>query len=178
MSNAAERIQTLRTEQSERRASGNFITKADLDRIVVLWRQPDLLALWGIPYAMRESCQQTPKHLWDARHSFYEKPIANRTYARRNPTDLSDWIWLGQCGWWGSLLPEERTAIEVWLSPLEMLGLVPKGPCEFVDLRKEFRGQTYDEAVWGKRPTAKIHPELGHAIIPGMGLDDMAIVRV
>jgi hypothetical protein len=178
MSNAAERLHALRTEQSERRASGNFIAKTDLDKIVVLWRQPDLLALWGIPYAMRESCGQTPKHLWDARRSFYEKPIANRTYARRDPTNLDDWIWLGQCGWWGSLLPEERVAIEVWLSPLEMLGLVPKGPCDFVDLRKEFRGQSYDEAVWDKRPTAKIHPEIGQAIIPGMGLDDMAIARV
>lgn len=175
---SAARYAELVHAQAARRANCQFITKVDLDKIVVLWCKPDCLSLYGIPYAMREGCGQTPKHLWDARSSFYEKPIANRAYARRNPTNLDDWIWLGQCGWWGSLLPEERSAIEVWLSPLEMLGLVPKGPCEFVDLRKEFRGQTYDEAVWGKRPTAKIHPEIGQTIIPGMGLDDLAIARV
>lgn len=151
--NIAEQLQNIYTKQAKKRASGDAISKADLDKIVVLWRQPDLSALWGIPYAMRMECGQTPKHLWDAHKSFYDKPIGNRVYARRNPIDLSDWIWLGQPGWWGSLLPEERATIEVWLSPLEMFGLVPKGPCEFVDLRKEFRGQSYDEAVWGKRST-------------------------
>jgi hypothetical protein len=151
MGDAEIRLQETRRQQAERRASGNVITKADLDKIVVLWRQPDLLALWGIPYSMREGCGQTPKHLWDARRSFYEKPISNRVYTRSNPTNLDDWIWLGQCGWWGSLLPEERAAIEVWIAPLETLDLVPTGPCEFVDLRKAFRGQTYDQAICGKK---------------------------
>ncbi len=30
---------------------------------------------------------------------------------------------------------------------------VPIGPCEFVDLRKAFGGRTYDEAIWGKKPS-------------------------
>lgn len=154
MSNAAERLQTIYAEQAERRASGNILTKAKLDGIVVLWRQPDLMALWGIPYSMREGCGQTPKHLWDARDRDMRRPVRSGAH-QSNPVDLSDWIWLGQFGWWGSLLPEEQATIRVWLSPLEMLGLVPQGPCEFVDLRKEFRGKTYDEAIWGKHSTAE-----------------------
>lgn len=157
MNDATERLRIIYAEQAEKRVSGKFISKADLDKIVVLWRQPDLLALWGIPYAMREGCGQTPKHLWDARERDMRRPFRSGVYQSK-PVDLSDWIWLGQPGWWGSLLPEERAAIEVWLSPLEMLGLVPGGPCEFVDLRKEFRGQSYDEAIWGKRPTLKTNP--------------------
>jgi hypothetical protein len=174
MSTSAERLQALRTQQAERCASGNFITKADLDEIVVLWRKSDCLSLYGIPYAMRESCGQTPRHLWDAQNADYRRSPMDTT----KRVDLSDWIWLGSPGWWGSMLPEERTAVEVWLAPLYTFGLVPGNAYEFVDLRKAFRGQTYDEAVWGKRPTAKIHPELGQFIIPGMGLDDMAIARV
>lgn len=149
MNTATERLATLYRRQAERRASGKFVTKTDLDKIVVLWRQPDLLALWGIPYAMREECQQTPYHLWQARNADYRRSYCDTT----KRVDLSDWIWLGQCGWWGSLLPEERAAIEVWLSPLEMLRLVPTGPYEFVDLRKAFGGRSYDEAIWGKKPS-------------------------
>jgi hypothetical protein len=151
MGDAEIRLRETRRRQAEKRASGDVITKADLDKIVVLWRQPDLLALWGIPYSMREGCGQTPKHLWEARRSFYEKPISNRVCARSNPTNLDNWIWLGQLGWWGSLLPEERAAIEIWLAPLATLDLIPRDPCAFVDLRKMFRGQTYDQAIWGRK---------------------------
>lgn len=153
MNDAAERLRSIYAEQAERRASGNIVDKAKLDKIVVLWRQPDLLALWGIPYAMRADCGQTPKHLWDARDRDMRRPVRSGVY-RSNPVDPSDWIWLGQPGWWGSLLPEEQAAIRVWISPFKMLGLIPAGPCEFVDLRKEFRGRSYDEAIWGKHPTA------------------------
>lgn len=150
MGDATEQLQAIYAKQAEKRASGKFITKADLDKIVVLWRQPDLMALWGIPYAMREDCGQTPKHLWDARNRDIRRPVRSGVYHSK-PVDLSDWIWLGQPGWWGSILPEEQNAIRVWLSPLEILGLIPVSPCDFVDLRKEFQGKTYDEAIWGKR---------------------------
>ena len=35
-----------------------------LDSVVILWRQPDTLALWGIPYKMREDGGQQPYDLW------------------------------------------------------------------------------------------------------------------
>lgn len=35
-------------------------------RPVVLWRQPDTLTLWGIPYDMRRDCGQSPGDLWAA----------------------------------------------------------------------------------------------------------------
>ena len=171
---SAERYNRLVHAQAEQRASGNFTTKADLDRIVVLWRKPDCLSLYGIPYAMREGCGQTPKHLWDARDADYRRSPLDTT--RR--VTLDDWIWLGSPGWWGSMLPEERTAVEVWLAPLYTLDLVPRNVCDFIDLRKEFRGQTYDEAIWGKRPTAKVHPTTGQFVIPGIGFDELAIVRI
>ena len=150
MSTALEQLATLYRDQAERRASGKFVSKPDLDKIVVLWRRPDCMSLYGIPYAMREGCGQTPKHLWNARERDLRRPVRSGVYQSK-PVDLSDWIWLGQPEWWGSMLPEERAAIEVWLSPLDMLGLVPTGFCEFVDLRKAFGGKTYDQALWGKQ---------------------------
>ncbi len=153
---SAARYAEVVTERRLRRERGEFLTKEKLDKIVVLWRQPDLMALWGIPYSMREECGQTPKHLWDARHRFYEKPISNRVYARSNPTNLDDWIWLGSPGWWGGHLPESQVAIEIWLAPLKVLDLIPMDEMAFVDLRKAFRGQTYDEAIWGKAPSVAI----------------------
>lgn len=147
---SAARYAEFMTAQRLRRERGEFKTKADLDKIVVLWRQPDTLALWGIPYAMRNECQQTPYDLWRAAHE-YRAPSTRAGQAKR--VNLSDWIWLGSPGWWGGLLPEERTAIEVWLAPLAMLDLIPRDVCAFVDLQKAFRGQTYDQAIWGKAPS-------------------------
>lgn len=142
---SAARYTESMTAQRLRRERGEFKTKADLDKIVVLWRQPDTLALWGIPYAMRDECQQTPYDLWKSSRGEGYGPTAPRYRA-----DLSDWIWLGSPGWWGGHLPESRIAIQVWLAPLAMLDLIPRDELAFVDLRKAFRGQTYDQAIWGK----------------------------
>lgn len=150
---SAARYAERMTAQRLRRESGQYITKADLDKIVVLWRQPDTLALWGIPYAMRESCQQTPYDLWRVAHS-HRAPMSRAGQVKR--VNISDWIWLGQPGWYGAMLPKERTAVEVWLAPLTTIDLISRDELAFVDLQKTFRGQTYDQAIWGKAPSAVV----------------------
>lgn len=95
---------------------------AALDTIVVLWRQPDTLALWGIPYAMREG--QSPGDLWRAREA-HKVPRPGHYGSQR--IDLSDWICLGWPGWWGSIPREEQAEIKTWLDGRE----VPQNPCEW-----------------------------------------------
>jgi hypothetical protein len=64
---------------------GNASAKGDLSTIKALFRQPDTLALWGIPHELRPG--QSPKDL----HARYR----------------SDWIFLGYPGWYGNM-PESR----------------------------------------------------------------------
>ncbi len=148
---SAARYAASATERRLRRERGEFITKAELDKIVVLWRQPDTLALWGIPYSMRDECQQTPYDLWKSSRGEGYGPTAPRYRA-----NLSDWIWLGSPGWWGGHLPESRITIQVWLAPLAILDLIPRDECAFVDLQKAFGGKPYDQAIWGKAPSVAI----------------------
>jgi hypothetical protein len=94
----------------------------DLSTIRILWRQPDTMTLWGVPYLMREG--QQPGDIWRARQA--------RGWAR--PADygsaqvsLADWIYLGEPGWWGHMSTEDQDAAEAWLVGRE----VPGNPCEW-----------------------------------------------
>jgi hypothetical protein len=91
----------------------------EVSKILVLFREPDTMALYGIPYRMREG--QQPGDLWRR----YGTPRAA----------LSDWVWLGSPGWWGSITPADRERIETWLEDIRLL--VPQGPYEWTDLTKE-----------------------------------------
>jgi hypothetical protein len=81
-----------------------------LDTIKVLFRQPDALALWGIPYDMRPS--QSPKDL----HAKYRK----------------DWIFLGYPGWFGSLSQDDIREIKAFLA--QHRGNIPENPYEWTRL--------------------------------------------
>jgi hypothetical protein len=86
------------------------------DRLVtirVLYREPDTMSLWGIPYEMRKAVGQQPRDI--------------DIYHRRG------WIWLGSPGWWGSLSAEEQLAVSAWLAALPE-GCIPEGPCEWCSL--------------------------------------------
>jgi hypothetical protein len=96
-------------------------TLRELASVEVLWRQPDTLALWGIPYGMRAG--QAPYDIWRAR--------------RDGPArvGVSDWIWLGQPGWWGDLSRERRAAVEAYLAALDP-DVIPGGPCEWAEVSR------------------------------------------
>lgn len=68
----------------------------------VLFRAPDTLALYGIPYTLRKG--QAPRDLWCSRVN------------GRDPGPWPYWQFLGQPGWWGTLLQPEIEAIEAWLA--------------------------------------------------------------
>ena len=103
--------------------------KHKLNSIVVLYRQPDTLALWGIPYAMRPG--QQPRDLFRAHRDYVPPPPGH--YGRKQ-IDISDWIWLGSPGWWGTLSKEEQGEIEAFLRSHE--GDIPQGPDKWRDIRQ------------------------------------------
>jgi hypothetical protein len=94
----------------------------DLSPIRVLWRQPDTLALWGVPYDMRPG--QQPGDLWRARQA-YRPPRYGVLASPR--ISLSDWVYLGSPGWWGSMPREDQASVKEWLTGRD----APGGPGEW-----------------------------------------------
>ena len=68
------------------RAPTNWTLEAPLSSIRVLYRAPDSLTLWGIPYDLRPG--QEPRKILER---FRQRGTAE------------DWIYLGEPGWFGSL---------------------------------------------------------------------------
>jgi len=100
-----------------------------LAAIKVLWRRPGTLCLYGIPYLMREG--QSPYDLWRA-HEEWKAPPPGHYGSKR--IDLSDWIWLGSPGWWGSYSKADHTAIKAWLDLPHVKPCIPGNPCEWSPL--------------------------------------------
>lgn len=84
-----------------------------LDSIRVLFRLPDTLALYGIPYDLRPG--QSPKDL----HSRYRE----------------GWIFLGYPGWAGPISSDDAQEISEFLAKHE--GNIPEGPYEWTRLEPE-----------------------------------------
>ena len=106
----------------------------DLSKIKVLWREPDVMSLWGIPYEMRQG--QSPRDLYLA--EWPTKRPWTEHYGRGQPEKLSrqvpsGWIWLGTPGWWGSLSSEDQAAIQAFLAGIPK-DMIPSGPGEWVSL--------------------------------------------
>lgn len=102
-----------------------------LDTIRVLYREPDTLALWGIPYEMRRDVGQAPRHLL-ARHR------AGTLCMFGDPP----WIWLGSPGWYGHLARSEQRLIRAWLAAVDVLlgeGTVPGNPHEWSEIPEGLR---------------------------------------
>jgi hypothetical protein len=95
-----------------------------LAKIRVLWRAPDTADLWGLPYDLREG--QTPYDLFKAS----TMPHPTRGFL----TSISDWVWLGQPGWWGHLDKHAQEAITVFLE--KHAAHVPKNAPDFSVLPK------------------------------------------
>ena len=121
-----------------------------LQAIRVLFRAPTL-ALYGIPYDMREG--QSPGNLWRGRR----RPIVyGQTYGRTEaaPGPQEDWIWLGSPGWYGTMPESEQRAVEAFLA--EHKDSVPGGPYEWdrieggVDMRgdEDIESDEPEEGDW------------------------------
>ncbi len=94
----------------------------DLSGIRVLWRRPDSLCLYGLPYDLRPG--QSPYDLWRGR-----KPT---------PGPCDGWIWLGSPGWWGTLSCGDQEIIAAFLKT--HAENVPGGPCEWSPLYERSNG--------------------------------------
>src|SRR3990167_2877417 len=84
--------------------------KAVLSTIRVLFRAPDSLALWGIPYEMNREVRQQPMDLF-----------------RAHGGALPGWIYLGSPGWWGAMTRDEQAEVTAFLAGRD----VPCNPCEW-----------------------------------------------
>jgi hypothetical protein len=102
-----------------------MVTRESLQAIKVLYRAPDTLALWGIPYDMRPG--QAPRDLQRARDSW--TPARPGHYGSK-PIDLSNWIFLGYPGSRGSLTAVEGETIAAYLT--DKAADIPGNPCEWV----------------------------------------------
>ena len=100
-----------------------------LDTIKVLFRDPDTFALWGIPYEMRPG--QQPGDLWRARRDYTPPPPGH--YGSKQ-IDLSDWIWLGTPGWWGSMSKAGQVEAQAFITRAQEADAIPMGPYEWVSL--------------------------------------------
>jgi len=96
------------------------------DRIKILFMAPDTLTLWGIPYEMRPG--QQPGDLFRARRDHV--PPEPGYYGSKR-VDLSDWIYLGEPGWFGSTKGLAETKAFLANIPMEAK---PQGPFEWTRL--------------------------------------------
>jgi len=103
--------QARRSGLKEAREASNI--RNQLSTIKILFRTPDDLSLYGIPYKMRPDIGQEPRHLWKAGQT-------------------KGWIWLGTPGWYGSMSNDDVAAVKAFLAKHK--GDVPGGPYEWTEL--------------------------------------------
>jgi hypothetical protein len=103
----------------DHRFKGDLCSGADLGnlrhrlaRVVVLYRAPDTMALYGLPYRMREG--QSPRN------------IAERF--------RGDWVWLGSPGWWNRYSEREQGLIREFLAT--HADDIPDGPHEWSNISR------------------------------------------
>jgi len=139
-------------------------TRENLATVQALYRAPDSLTLYGIPYRLREG--QFPRDIAEKYRG--------------------DWIYLGEPGWFYGTQAQQQL-VEQWLQPYEQAGIVPGGPHEWTYLDDDYedcmRPQTNPQSgPFTSVPSAKkLESDLGldraaakklHAVLKG---DDDAI---
>lgn len=107
-----------------------------LSSIVVLYREPDTMTIWGIPYAMRPG--QSPRDLLRGDERRRETHEYNARYsdtyrqAHTFRAAKDDWIYLGSEGWYGSMSAERIAEVKAFLAAHE--DDVPQYPGEWCPL--------------------------------------------
>ena len=103
---------------------------AKLARIKILFRRDDSLTLYGIPYDMRPG--QQPGDLWRAHRDYV--PTRYGAFGSKN-IDLSDWVYLGEPGWFGIWDAEAIRLIKAWLE--KHAEEIPNNPFEWTRIAHE-----------------------------------------
>jgi hypothetical protein len=82
-----------------------------LSTIRILFREPDSLTLWGIPYDMRPG--QQPGDLLRAYRS-WSPPRPGHYGSHR--IKLDDWVYLGGPGWFGNMSAKRKAEVQAFLA--------------------------------------------------------------
>lgn len=93
-----------------------------LDTIRILFRAPDTLGLYGIPYGMRKDIGQEPRHLWQAAQRRADDMYKLRPGNPVGPNPTADWIHIA----------EDEPDNRAWLSTLDD---VPQNPYEWCECK-------------------------------------------
>ena len=98
------------------------ITKELLDTVQVLYVDPELGTLWGVPYDMREG--QAPTDIWNGRTmpDPMHPPPVYLGYTVPDPGPQKDWIPLKPCP---GASGEEEKLIKDFLDPIKDAGWRP-----------------------------------------------------
>jgi hypothetical protein len=97
-----------------------------LDTIRILFRAPDSLQLFGIPYEMDRTIGQEPRHLWIAAR---ERNSLSRP-SMVGPSPTAGWIYIA----------EDEPDMLAWLSTLDD---VPQNPCEWCECKPAIDPDAY-----------------------------------
>lgn len=134
----------------------------DLSKIRVLFRAPDTLDLWGVPYDMRPG--QSPRDLWQAPRPVRDAERARCGYKERRDGPREDWIYLGTPG--GHDRVEETEPVKSFLA--RHAADIPHNPYEWTTLERT-------QARWDDPEAARISGD--YRLLPVLGImNDRAVV--
>ena len=96
----------------------NGSTFADrLSSVRILFRAPETLALWGIPYELRPG--QSPRDLWDSTSIADTLAHARGVYGAtiRTPGPREGWVLISPApGWWGSMSRDDQAEAKAFIA--------------------------------------------------------------
>jgi hypothetical protein len=95
--------------------SANPHMHGDISTIQTLFRAPDSLTLWGLPYKMNRAIGQSPRDLFKA-------------HGGARP----EWIYLGGPGWFGSMRPARVRKVKAFLTKYREF--IPGSPYEWDEI--------------------------------------------
>lgn len=98
-------------------------TAENISKIRVLFRAPDTLTLYGVPYEMREG--QAPRDI-------FVGPFKDRF--------VGEWVYLGEPGWFGLADAAQVKLAKQFIEALKLTDDVPSGSYEWVRLKRESEG--------------------------------------
>lgn len=100
-------------------AKARHITPEVLANLKVLYRSPDTLTLYGIPYEMREG--QSPRDIYEYAKRSQQEALERPQHilaAKPQPFPPKDWVYLGEPGWFGHSNEADAQAAKAFVDKL------------------------------------------------------------